>query len=85
MEVKILKESKDEMEVEVNSLTLVELLRVYLNKDPNVSFVAWKRDHPSRNPVIKVVSKDAKKSFSLAVESAISDLDKLHSDIKSLK
>ncbi len=85
MEVKILKESKEEMEVEVGSLTLVELLRVYLNKDSNVSFSAWKRDHPSKNPVIKVVAKDAKKAFFLAIEGVIKDLDEIHSDIKSLK
>ena len=47
MELKVLKSSKEEIEVQLENLTLVELLRVYLNKDSGVSFAAWRRDHPS--------------------------------------
>lgn len=85
MDIKILNESKDEMEVEVGSLTLVELLRVYLNKDSNVTFAAWKRDHPSKNPVLKVNAKDVKKAINSAIEAAIKDLDSIHSEFKPLK
>jgi DNA-directed RNA polymerase subunit L len=85
MDIKILNESKDEMEVEVGSLTLVELLRVYLNKDSNVTFAAWKRDHPSKNPVLKVNAKDVKKAINSAIEAAIKDLDLVHSEFKPLK
>lgn len=85
MEIKILKETKEEIEVEIASLTLVELLRTYLNEDEEVSFAAWKRDHPSRNPVLKVIAKNAKKSMSSAIESVIKDLDKVSTEFKSLK
>jgi len=46
MELEILKSSKDEIEVRLPNITLVEILRVYLNKDDSVSFAAWKREHP---------------------------------------
>ncbi|MBL7059261.1 DNA-directed RNA polymerase subunit L, partial [Candidatus Pacearchaeota archaeon] len=50
MEIKVLKSSKEEIELEIENLTIAEILRVYLNKDSNVSFVAWKRKHPTENP-----------------------------------
>jgi DNA-directed RNA polymerase subunit L len=85
MEIKILNETKEEIEVEVASLTLVELLRTYLNENEDVTFAAWKRDHPSKNPVLKVIAKNAKKAISSAIESVIKDLDNLSSEFKALK
>lgn len=66
MEVKILKEEKDKMEVQLDNLTLAELLRVELWKDDSVDFAAWKRDHPSKPCILTLRTKDksAKKSFS---------------------
>jgi DNA-directed RNA polymerase subunit L len=54
MEINILKSSKDEIEIEVESLTIAEILRVYLNKDSAVDFAAWKREHPTKKPVLRV-------------------------------
>jgi DNA-directed RNA polymerase subunit L len=85
MDIKFLVDKKDEVEVEIPSLTLVELLRVYLNEDEGVEFAAWKRDHPSKNPILKVKSKDAKKSVKSAIEAVVKDLDKISSDFKGLK
>ena len=87
MELKVLKNSKEEIEVELENLTLVELLRVYLNKDSAVSFAAWRRDHPSAKPVLKVTTKGktAKKALSDAVSSVIKDLDSLEDDFKKMK
>ena len=85
MEIKVLNQTKDEMEVEVASLTLVELLRVYLNENSDVTFAAWKRDHPSQSPVLKVKAKDAKKAINSAIEAVSADLDKLSSEFKALK
>jgi len=48
MEMKILKSEKDEMELEIENLTIAEILRVYLNKDSSVIFAAWKRDYPTK-------------------------------------
>ena len=87
MELKILKNSKEELEVELENLTLVELLRVYLNKDSGVSFAAWRRDHPSEKPVLKIVTKGktAKKALSDAINSVVKDLDNLEDDFKKMK
>ena len=85
--MEILKSSKDEIEVRIGNMTLVEILRVYLNKDPAVSFAAWKRDHPSEKPILKVTTKgkSAKKAISDAVTSIVKELDKIEADFKKLK
>jgi len=87
MEIKILKNSKDEIETQVGNVTLAEILRVYLNKDSAVTFVAWRRDHPSEIPVllVKTKSKTAKKAIADAVVAASKDLDKIEADFKKLK
>ncbi len=85
--MKILENSKEELKVELGSVTLAEILRVYLNKDSAVEFVAWKREHPTENPILVVTTKG--KTASKAVKDAISiiekDLDKFSSDFKKLK
>jgi len=87
MDIKIIKDSKDEMEVEIGSLTLAELLRVYLNKDSAVTFTAWRRKHPTEKPVlaIKTKGKTAKKAVNDAVVAATKDLDKTLAEFKKLK
>ncbi len=85
MEVKILKNNKDSIEVEIDSLTIAEILRVYLNKDSNVNFVAWKRDHPTKNPILKIEGKNAKKSLKDAVSAVVKDLDKVEKDFEKMK
>jgi len=87
MEVKIINTDKNMIEVELGNLTIAEILRVYLNKDSSVSFAAWKRRHPSENPILKVETsgKTAKKAISDAVEALSKDLDKISSDFSKLK
>jgi len=87
MEVNILKDSKDEIEVELGSLTIAEILRVYLNKDPSVTFAAWKKKHITEKPILAVRTKGktAKKAFSDAVSVLIKDLDNVESDFKKMK
>ena len=87
MEINILKSSKDEIELEIDNLTMVEILRVYLNKDSLVTFTAWRRDHPTKKPVllVKTKVKTAKKAINDAVSAITKDLDKLESDFKKLK
>ncbi|MAG79257.1 hypothetical protein CMI40_02675 [Candidatus Pacearchaeota archaeon] len=87
MEMNIIKSSKDEIEAEFGNLTIAELLRVYLNKDSSVSFAAWKRDHPTKNPIllVKTSGKTAKKAINDAVLLVTKDLDRLESDFKKLK
>ena len=87
MEIKVLKSSKDEVEVEFENLTIVEILRVYLNKDSSVSFAAWKRKHPTEWPVllVKTKGKSAKKAINDAISEITKDLNKVESDFKKLK
>lgn len=85
MDIKILKEEKDTIEVEINNLTIAEIIRVYLNKDSSVSFAAWKREHPTKNPVLKVQAKNPKKAIKDAASAVVKDLEKVEKDFKSMK
>lgn len=83
----ILKDSKEELEVELGSLTLVEILRVYLNKDSSVTFAAWKREHPTKKPIlaVKTKGKTPKKAINDAIAAITKDLDNIDADFKKLK
>jgi DNA-directed RNA polymerase subunit L len=87
MEINILKNAKDELEVELDSLTIAEILRVYLNKDSDVTFAAWKREHPTKKPIllVKTKGKNAKKAVDEAVSAITKDLDSIENDFKKLK
>lgn len=87
MEINILKDSKEEIEAEIESITIAEILRVYLNRDSSVSFAAWKREHPTKKPLlnVKTKGKSAKKAINDAISSIIKDLDKVEEDFKKLK
>jgi DNA-directed RNA polymerase subunit L len=87
MDVNILRAEKDEIEVELGDITIAEILRVYLNKDDSVNFAAWRREHPTKNPVllVKTKGKTAKKAVSDAVKEIEKELDKLETDFKKLK
>jgi DNA-directed RNA polymerase subunit L len=87
MEMKILKSDKDEMEIQLENLTIAEILRVYLNQDSSVSFAAWKRVHPTERPILKVQTKgkSVKKALDDAVNSITKDLDKILDDFKKVK
>lgn len=87
MEINILQSSKDEIEIQVESLTIAELLRVYLNKDSSVIFAAWKREHPSEKTIfkVKVKGKTAKKAFNDAIAAITKDLDKIEKDFLAMK
>ena len=87
MEINVLKSSKDELEISIENLTIVELLRVYLNKDSSVTFAAWKREHPSEKPILAVRTKGktAKKAINDAVVLVTKDLDRVEKDFKAMK
>ena len=87
MNIKIIQDEKDELKVEVENLTIVEILRVYLNQDSSVSFAAWKRDHPSKNPVlqIKTKGKTAKKALQDAIAAVDKDTNKFLNEFKKAK
>lgn len=83
----ILKDSKEEIEVELGSLTLVEILRAYLNKDSSVTFAAWKREHPTKKPIlaVKTKGKTPKKAINDAITAITKDLENIEADFKKLK
>jgi DNA-directed RNA polymerase subunit L len=87
MEIKVLTQEKNEVVFEILSLTLAEILRTYLNNDSAVVFAAWKREHFTKSPVMKVKTsgKDAVKAVDEAVKAVIADLDKIEADFKKLK
>jgi len=87
MEMNILKSSKDEIEIQIENLTIAELLRVYFNKDPSVTFAAWKREHPSEKTIlnVKVKGKTIKKAFNDAIVAITRDLDKIEKDFLAMK
>ncbi len=87
MEINVLKNLKDEMEIQFDSLTMAEILRVFLNKDSDVTFAAWRRGHSTENPVllIKTKGKTAKKAVDDAISAITKELDKIENDFKKLK
>ncbi|MEM4703258.1 MAG: RpoL/Rpb11 RNA polymerase subunit family protein [Candidatus Pacearchaeota archaeon] len=63
MTYKIIKQDKDILEIETDNLTVAELLRNELWQDKATELAVWKREHPSKNPVLvlKTKGKTAKK------------------------
>jgi len=86
MEIKILRENKNELEVYLDSLSIAEILRVYLNKNDDVSLAAWKKEHPTKKPVLFVKTKkdDVKKVVEKAVLEITKDLEKVEEDFKKM-
>ncbi len=87
MKINFLKDEKNEAEIEFDNSTVVEVLRVYLSKDENVSFAAWKREHPSKNPVLKIMTegKTVKKVLADASGLIEKEADKLVDSFKKAK
>ncbi|MDO8517094.1 MAG: hypothetical protein Q7S33_03120 [Nanoarchaeota archaeon] len=84
MDIKIVKDEKKELDVQVNSLTLVELLRVYLNKE-GADVAAWKREHPTKSPILHIEADNPKKLLQKAITSAQKELDSILEETKKLK
>ena len=84
MDIKILKDEKTELDVEVSSLTIVEVLRVYLNKE-GAKLAVWKRDHPTKNPVLHIEGDNPKKILKKAIASLEKEIDGAVADFKKLK
>jgi DNA-directed RNA polymerase subunit L len=84
MEVKVLKDEKNELELSIDSLTIAEVLREYLNKDDSVVFAAWRREHPNKPLLLRVETKgkSAKKAVEDAIEKIEKEADKLVAEVK---
>lgn len=84
MEIKILNDEKESLDVEIDSLTIVEVLRVYLNEN-GAKMAVWKRDHPSKNPVLHVEGPNPKKLVKDAIIKIEKEIDSFVNDFKKLK
>ena len=84
MEIKILKDEKNELDVEISSLTIAEVLRVYLNKE-GAKLAAWKREHPTKNPVLHIEGDNPKKLLKSAITALEKDIDGAVTEFKKLK
>ena len=87
MEITIIKDEKNDLEVEINNPTIAELVRVYLNKDDKVKLGAWKKVHYAKPLTIKIITdgKTAKKALNEAITKAAKDLEKYKDEFKKAK
>lgn len=84
MEIKILKEEKGLLEVELSSLTIAEVLRVYLVQN-GAKLAVWKRANPSSNPILHIESDDPKKTLKNAIANIEKEIDSAVEEFKKLK
>lgn len=84
MEIKVLSEDKKSMDIEVDNLTVVELMRVYLNKE-GAKMAAWRRDHPSKNPILHIEAENPRKLVQKTIEAIQKELSSIEADFKKLK
>ena len=84
MEIKILKDEKNDLEVQIDNQTVAELVRVYLNEDNNVKLGVWRKEHYSKPLILKVKTegKTAKKALQDAISKAQKDLEKYANEFK---
>lgn len=87
MEINILKDEKNELEVQLNNQTIAELVRIYLNQDDSVKLGVWKKSHYSKPVVLKIKteSKSAKKALHDAIAKIQKDLKKYSDEFKKAK
>ena len=87
MELKILKDEKNELEMQINNQTVAELVRVYLNEDDSVKLGAWRKEHYSKPLILKITTegKTAKKALNDAIAKARKDLEKYSDEFKKAK
>ena len=84
MEIKILNDEKNSLDIELNNLTIAELLRVYLNEN-GAKLAVWKRDHPSKNPVLHIEGNNPKKILKETISNLENEIDSLVDEFKKLK
>ena len=84
MEITILKDEKEILELEVASLTIVELLRVYLNEN-GAKIAVWRREHPSKNPILRIEADNPKKVLKEAIAQIEKEIDLAVEEVKKIK
>lgn len=85
MQINIINEEKGKMDIEIDNLTIVELMRNYLNKESGVKLAAWRREHPSKNPILHIEADNPKAVAKKAIVAVQKDLDKYSKEFKAMK
>ncbi len=83
MNIEVIKSDKNDTEIQMDNLTIAEILRVYLNRN-GADFAAWRREHPSKPILLRVQTsgKTVKKVVSDAISAITKDCDKIVSLVK---
>jgi len=78
MEIEVISQKNDELELRIDSLTVAEILRVYLNEE-GIKFAAWRRDHLTKPVIFRIESngKTVKKAIADAISAINKDLNSL--------
>jgi len=84
MEIKVLEDEKDVLEVELDNVTIAEVVRVYLN-EAGAKLAVWSRDHPTKNPVLHIEGDKPKKLLKDAIAAVEKDIDSAVAEFKKLK
>ena len=84
MEIKILKDEKGVLDIELSSLTIAEVLRVYLNKE-GAKLAAWRKEHQTKNPVLHIEADNPRKLLKNAIKALEKEVDKTVDEFKKLK
>ena len=84
MEITILKDEKTNLDLELDSVTVAEVLRVYLNKE-GAKLAVWKQEHPTKNPVLHIEADNPKKMLKDAVKNLQKEIDGAVADFKKMK
>ena len=87
MQIIITKDTKNELEFQIDNQTIAEIVRVYLNQDSAVKLGVWKKEHYSRPLILKITTegKSAKKALQDAIAKAQKDLKKYSDEFKKAK
>ena len=84
MEIKILNDQKDKLEIELDNLTIAEVLRMYLNQQ-GAKLAVWKREHPTKNPILLIEAENPKKLLKNTITIIEKEIDKTLTEFKKLK
>ena len=74
--MKVIEKKKNLVKIEIDNLTLAELLRKFLWEDKSVKIAAWHKEHPTKNPIL-IVQTDGK-SPKKALLDCVARIEKLN-------
>lgn len=86
MEVKIIKEDEKYMEISIDNLTIVEIIRKFLWENKSTLVCGWSREHPTKPAILKIKTKsDAKNVLKGVIEKLKKEVKEIKSEVKKIK